>query len=290
MRTRQVGSFKSLMLCSLLAAGCAGSAWGQSTSGAQGLLDNPWVLNVGTFTFGTAIRANLNGQSTVKPEIDFNDTFGAANDASRVRADVLWRLTPTHRLRAMYFDNSESRSRVLAEDVQWGDNTFGKGSRADYSQKLKVLAVAYEYAFVRRPSYELAGSLGVHYLDLSVQISGSATLTGPACARPPCTASASTKVSQLPAPLPMAGLRAGWVVAPDWYIDAQGQVFKIKVGDYDGRWTDLRLGANWMFSRNYGLGLGYNYFGSRIDVEKADFNGRLKLGYSGVQLFLTGTF
>ena len=88
----------------------------------------------------------------------------------------------------------------------------------------------------------------------------------------------------------MVGFRWGWVVAPDWYIDAQGQYFKVKVGNYDGSWADARLSANWMFSRNVGLGLGYNRFTTRISVDKRDFDGRLKLGYSGVQVFLTGTF
>jgi hypothetical protein len=290
MKSRQVCRFNSFLVCSLLAAGATGSSWAQSTSGAQGLLDNSWVFNLGTFAFETAIRASLNGQSRNNPEIDFDDTFGKANDATRVRADVLWRLTPTHHLRAMYFDNSTTRSRVLAEDVQWGDYTFGKGTGATLEQKLKVLALAYEYAFVRSPSYEVSGMLGVHYLDLSAQISGTATVTGPNCGKPPCTASAATQANQLPAPLPVVGFRWGWVVAPDWYIDAQGQYFKVKVGNYDGSWADARLSANWMFSRNVGLGLGYNRFTTRISVDKRDFDGRLKLGYSGVQVFLTGTF
>ena len=37
-----------------------------------------------------------------------------------------------------------------------------------------------------------------------------------------------------------------------------------------GYWTDLRVGATWMFSRNFGVGLGYNWFGTRVDVEKSD--------------------
>ena len=36
-----------------------------------------------------------------------------------------------------------------------------------------------------------------------------------------------------------------------------------------------------MFHRNYGVGLAYNRFASNLDVTKSDFNGELKLGYSG---------
>jgi hypothetical protein len=280
----------SLMLCSLLGAGMAGPASAQSTGHADGLLNNSWVFNLGAFVFQTSVKAQLNGVSSENPEIDFDETFGNAEDASRFRADALWRITPAHHLRLMYFDNSSSRSRVLDEDVQWGDYTFLAGSRADLGHDYKVLAASYEYAFMRRPSYELAASLGVHYSETSLNISGTANITGPECKTPPCTATAASKSSSLPAPLPMIGLRAGWVVAPNWYIDAQGQFFKVKFDEYDGSWSDIRVGATWMFHRNFGLGLGYNRFYTNLDATRNDFNGSVKLGYSGVQAYLTGTF
>ena len=99
-----------------------------------------------------------------------------------------------------------------------------------------------------------------------------------------------TKSSSLPAPLPVIGLRGGWVVAPQWYLDAQATFFKVNVDGYDGHWADLRLGATWMFSRHMGVGLGYNRFTTRVDVNRSDFNGRLNFGYSGVQAYLTGSF
>jgi hypothetical protein len=290
MKSAHVLRFASLLLCGCLGAGLANSALAQSSSGAEGLLNDKWVFNLGGFIYGTSLDARLNGQSSTNPGIDIDSTFGKADDATRVRADVLWRITPEHRLRAMYFDNSVTRSKVLANDVEWGDYTFLAGSRADFKHSFEALEFAYEYAFVRRPTYEVAASLGVHYMDLKLQLSGTASVTGPGCATPPCTATATTKANGLPMPLPVIGLRAGWVVAPNWYLDAQGQFFKVKVGDYDGNWSDLRVGATWMFHRNYGVGLAYNRFASNLDVTKSDFNGEIKLGYSGAQVYLTGSF
>ena len=290
MKSNQVSKFVSTLVCGLLGVGLAGSVAAQSTSGAEGLLNDNWVLNVGGFFFGTSVKANLNGQSSSNPEIDFDETFGKASDATRFRADVLWRITPTHRMRVLYFDNSQTRSKVLDQDVEWDDYTFLKGSNISYSEKFNVFELAYEYAFLRRPTYEVAASLGVHYMDLQMQLSGTAIVTGPGCTTPPCTATGTTKTSSLPAPLPVIGLRAGWVVAPDWYLDAQGQIFKVKIDGYDGRWSDMRVGATWMFHRHFGVGAGYNWFTTKVDVSKDDFNGKLKLGYSGAQVYLTGSF
>jgi hypothetical protein len=278
----------SLLFCSAISALGAGSATAQPSSGAQGLLDDKWVFNLGAFVYSSTLSGSLNGQSSTNPEIDFDEAFGKASDTTRVRADLLWRITPEHRMRAMYFDNSLTRSRVLEQDIHWGDYTFNSGSHADLRQEFKVFELAYEYAFVRRPDYEVAATVGLHYMDMSLQLAGTASgidADGNAFVK-----EAKTKDSSLPAPLPVLGLRAGWVVSPNWYVEAQGQFFKVKVGDYDGRWTDLRLGATWMFQRHFGVGLGYNWFNTRLDVTKNDFDGRLKIGYSGLQAYLTGSF
>ena len=55
--------------------------------------------------------------------------------------------------------------------------------------------------------------------------------------------SGSIKKGDVSAPLPVIGIRAGWVVAPNVYLDAQGQYFKANISGYDGSVTDLRAGA-----------------------------------------------
>ena len=276
-----------LLMCSLACGGLTGAAVAQSPAGAQSLLDDRWVFNLGAFVFGTEVKGRLDGQSLSNPEIDFDKAFGKASDATRVRGDALWRITPEHHLQFMYFNNSTTRSRVLEEDLHWGSYTFHSGSRADFSHKFQALDLSYEYALVRRPNYEVAASAGVNYMDLTLQLSGTASVTDPQGNT--TAATASTKSNSLPAPLPVLGLRAGWLPASDWYLVAQGQFFKAKVGRFDGYWSDLRIGATWMFQRRLGVGLGYDRFLTNLDVSKSDFDGRLKLGYSGLRLYLVGT-
>jgi hypothetical protein len=278
-------AFKSFptLLCSLLAASVAGPALAQTTAPAQALLDNKFVVSLGAFVVSTDVTARLNGASATNPDVDFDKTFGEPSDATRVRADALWRITPTHHMRFMYFNNEQTRSRVLDQDVQWGDYTFAQGSSVEAEAKSTIYELAYEYAFMRQPAYEVAATFGVHYSDVSLRLSGAATING-------TPVSFASKEASTPLPLPVIGLRAGWVVAPQWYIDAQAQFFKVKYGDYDGSLSDLRVGATWMFSRNVGLGLGYNRFYTKVDVSRDTFDGRLKFGYSGLQAFMTGTF
>jgi hypothetical protein len=270
-----------------LGASIANTASAQS-SPAQALLDDRLVIHVGAFALNTNIRANLNGRSSSNPDIDFDEVFGRSNDTTRVRADVLWRVTPGHNLRFLYFNNSVDRTKIVDQSLAWGDATYGIGARVDFRHELEIFELAYEYAFVRQPAYELAASLGVHLTDLTLQLSGNASLTRPDGSIE--TASATTRSSSLPAPLPVIGLRGGWVIAPNWYVDGLVQYFRASLGGYDGYWSDIRVGATWMYNRHVGIGLGYNRFATSLKIERDDFNGRLRTGYSGLQAYLSFAF
>ncbi|MCI4428668.1 MAG: hypothetical protein JHC40_05825 [Burkholderiales bacterium] len=288
MRARIDFRFTPLLLGSLLAAGVAGPALAQTGSPAQALLDDKFVASMGLFVVQSDVTARLNGQSSTNPDVDFDKTFGKPSDATRFRADALWRITPTHHMRMMYFKDDVTRSATLSQDVKWGDYTFLAGGGVQSERKTSIFELAYEYAFMRQPTYEVAGTFGVHYTDLSLKLSGSGQITDG-------SGNTTTGVSKsvegsAPVPLPVIGLRAGWVVAPQWYIDGQVQFFKVNVNGVDGSLSDLRAGATWMFNPNFGLGLGYNRFYTKVDVSKDSYNGNVKFGYSGFQAYLTGAF
>jgi hypothetical protein len=275
-----------LLVGGLLGAASAASALAQSATPAQGLLTNSFVFNLGAFVVGTDTKATLNGSSTTNPEVDFNDSLGTGSSATRVRLDGLWRINPNHHLRFLYFDNNNSVSRVIDRDIQWGDYTFQANGQVDTDLKLRTYELAYEYAFWREPNYEISGTIGLHYSKISLALSGQATITGDS----ESVASSVNKSSSLAAPLPVIGLRAGWALAPQWYVDAQVQLFGVNIDGYKGTWSDVRLGATWMFHRNWGVGLGYDRWTTRVDVNKDQFNGSLKTNYSGLQAYVTGSF
>jgi len=265
-----------------------GGAGAQELTPAQGLLNDRFVFNAGLFVVGTDLSARLDGQSGRNPAVDFDETLGRASDASRGRIDAQWRFAPKHILRFEYFNYDASQSRVIDRDVTLGDTTFNAGASLSSKTEYSVYQLGYEYAFLKRPSYEIAGTLGVHFTDLNFRLAGSGTVTGPDGTT---TASGSvSKESDLPMPLPVIGIRGGWAVSPQIYLDARLQFLRLSVDGYDGHWSNAHLGATWMFARHWGVGLGYHRFTTRVDVARTNFNGELKLGYSGLLAYVTGSF
>lgn len=269
-----------------LAAACT-SALAQSP--AQAWFDNRFVVNLGTFVVGTDLEARLDGELTGdNEEVDFDETFGLGKNATRWRVDALWRIAPRHQLRFGYFDYSNSRTVIIDEDIEWGDYTFTAGGEVEAGYSSDIYVLSYEYSFVRQPTYEIAAGIGVHYSDVSFRLSGTATLIdedGNVVDQ-----GVVNEKANAPVPLPLIGLRGTWVVSPSWVLEAAGSAFSARYDTYDGVWYQLRANATWMFSPNFGIGAGYNYFRTEIDVDRDTFRGNLTTNYSGLQVYLTGTF
>ena len=275
------------LLAALMAAGIVAPAQAQETP-AQAMISSPLTGSLGGFILNTDLNARLSGQSSSNSDINFDDEFGRARDATRVRADILWRFLPKHHLRLLYFDYSSDSTRTLSHDVQWGDYTFLAGTNATSNRKFNTTELAYEYAFLRDPNYEVAVSGGIHFMQIKVGISGTANVRNPDGTITQHTA--SSKQSDLPAPLPVIGIRGGWAVAPNWYLEAQGQFFRVTIDQYRGNVTDATAKATYMFSRHFGAGLGYNYFRTSVSVDKSDFDGHLRIGYHGLMAYVSGAF
>jgi hypothetical protein len=256
---------------------------------SQQLLKERVVLNVGLFVVGTTTKANLNGQVVNNPQIDFNRSFGTGADTSRFRLDGIWRITERQHLQFMYFTNSKTGTRSIDTPIDWGDYQFQAGGDVTASNRLSIYELGYEYAFVHKPTFELAGSFGIHYAKVSLGLSGMATLI-----QPGGTTTGSSfeldKTASVPAPLPVIGLRAAWAFSPHFLLGGQLQVFDFSYDQFHGHWTDFRVGLTYMFNRHIGLGLAYDDFTTDLSIARTDFNGRLNLGYRGGLIALTGAF
>jgi hypothetical protein len=76
----------------------------------------------------------------------------------------------------------------------------------------------------------------------------------------------------------------------NFYLDAQAQFFFLEIDNYDGSLQDYKLGVTWFPWNNVGIGIGYNEFVTRLDIEKDSFNGRLRVGYGGPLAYVTVGF
>ncbi len=249
-------------------------------------LDARFLVDVGWFFMSTDMRVRVDGdtQETTGDDVDFDDTFGIG-DFDRFRADVLWRMSDRHLLRFMYFENNRDASRTIERDITFQDETFPLGATVNARSNVTVVQLGYEYAFLQRDTYEIAGGIGIHYVDLGLGLDATITAQGSTASRS-LDQNATTE-----APLPVLGLRGTWNLPHNFYITGQVQYFYLEFDPYSGSLLDLKFSAVWQMSEHVGIGLAYNDFAFRFDIDdRGSFDGRLRWDYGGAIAFVTFMF
>jgi hypothetical protein len=272
------GVFRSLQV---LAACLALMTQRDALAEAGNPLEDRVSVGFGTFLLSTSTRVSVDGTARNGTAIDAEEDLGL-QDADRYRVDAYWRFFDRHKIRLMYFDTNQSAERTIDRDIQVGDTTFPVDARLEATMETSVTEVAYEYAFLRRKSYEVTGSFGIHNLGFKLGLSASQTQSGQ-------TLSLENDVDA-DGPLPVIGLRGIWRLNEKWYLDGQAQFFEISMDPYDGRIEDYSAALVWMPLKHFGIGAGYNHFVTRVDVSSPRFDGDLRWTYGGGRVFLTASF
>jgi len=241
---------------------CAGPA--SATEPAPDLLSGKGFFSAGMFSNHTDLQIRFDPSSLkVGTEVDWDQRFGLA-DSHRFRVDGLWRFRPRHHLRFLYTDYSQTDGARIDKEIQWGDELIPVNSDVTGRLGFEIIELAYEYTVLKRPTYEVAASLGVHYTALSAELIATLTSAG---------AGSRTVGGEAPvdAPLPVVGLRGLWHLGKNVYLDAQVQYFSLTVNDIAGS-------------------LGYDAFEVDVKLRDGDFRGTVDWAYRGPQIFVNYSF
>lgn len=245
-------------------------------------LDQTFNLSVGAFLFETDTQMRVDGATSNRgTAIQFDDEFGF-QDQTRVRIDGYWRFAQRHKARFMYFTSRSESRREIAREIRFRDTTFPIDALVTAELDADVIELAYEYSVLKRDSFEVAATIGIHALSISADLTATLSSTGQTLQR--------SEEAEGDGPLPVIGVRALWALSDHFYFDAQAQFFALEIDNYDGSLHDYKISFVWQPLQNFGIGVGYNDFVTRLDVADDRFDGRLEFEYGGALAFLTVAF
>jgi hypothetical protein len=250
----------------------------------ESLLTERFQFGFGTFINGSKLKIRLDGEAgLIGTPVDWSKTIGD-KDLTRFRVDGLWRITNRHHVRLMYTDYNWSTVRSIDEEIIWDGEVIPVGASVRAFFGFEVAEVSYEYAFVKRPDLEVAGTVGLHFTSMEASLVGRLQIgDGQGTVE-------SGGDTDFDAPLPVFGVRGLWRWRDDLYFDLLAQAFSLSVDEYDGRILNLRGFLIWQWTPQLGLGIGYDWFDVDIDGEEDDFRGTLDWTYEGPQIFLNFAF
>ena len=275
--TRAPAAASACAIAGLLASA---GAWAE---GAPNVLNDPFQITLGTFVLNNDTEVRLDGDTSQGTPIDWERTFGD-DDETRVRVDGYWRFADRHKLRFLWFNFSRDGSREVDREIDWGGETIPVGTRVEGETGFDVYAVSYEYAFLRRETWELAANIGVHYADLSWRLAAQVDVPNDDNDR------AVDREASLGAPLPVIGLHGTWQLPYQISIDASALFFSLSIDEYDGSLQNYRIGVTWQPRKWLGVGVGYDQFSVDADVDKGSFKGSLDWTYKGPMIYYSVVF
>jgi opacity protein-like surface antigen len=216
-------------------------------------------------------------------DVDFEKDLGINKDANTLWLDATWRVGRRHQLKLSYTKLNRDRADVvLQRDFTWGGETYTAGLTADTSTGTDILAGYYRFAAYRNDRFEIGPTVGVGYLWLSARVRATGSVAG-----------ASRSLDESASTGSITGAVGGYFSAwPAKRLSLRGDYLYIKVtpGNTEASIHDWRIGANYYFLRNVGVGAQYKYYSYSYDrgVLVSQLGG--KITYQGFQVFASFAF
>lgn len=277
---------KSVLRAVVAAFLLASPAFAQSPSGTWNGLSDRFQIDTGYFRIRAATVLRYNGPQG-SGDVDFEKDLGVDKDANTFWLDATWRLGRRHQLKLGYTRLVRDRADyTLGRDLTWGGQTYNAGLTATSSTGSDILGGYYRFAAFRNERFEIGPTIGIGYLSLNARIQATGTIGGPG-------GTVSRTLDQKASTGNITGALGGYANA--WLekrlvLHGDFLYIKVKPGNSEASVTDWRLGADYYFLRNAGVGVQYKY--DRYSYDQGILVSKLggEITYKGFQVFLSFLF
>lgn len=238
---------------------------------------DPFInIYIGAFHAFTKSSITFNSDALGRgTTIDPETVFGHKDRRILPRAEVIINPGKRHAINLTYWTVQRNRTRVLQENVNFGDTTFYINSSVTSKLKLTNYSGSYRFSIFAKPHWEAGLSLGGKFIDSYNSVR--ANLNG----------HTYSVTKQFYAPIPLGGIHATVNSGKHFLFRGTAEYFKLEIDDWDFHTLDLRGGIEYYPFKHIGIGLDYHYFDTLIrKVPSGKLNGEIELNFHAVSLYL----
>lgn len=261
--------------------GGAQSTQADEQSDVHPYLTAKFFIDTGVYLPEREVAIRVDGSiSPITPYIDFRQELGAAKSDDTFALNAGWRFGKKWQLGLQYFEFSDVKSAVLAEDVGWGDLVFQQGSSVSAGHDFELIRVFFARRFESKEHHEFGIGAGLHWIELGAFIEGNAIIAGGGNAF-------RTESVSVSAPLPNIGAWYTYSISPEWAVKARLDWLSASIDEYDGTLINASVGINYQAFKYAGIGLSYNVFSLDGGITKPGWRGAVDIDYEGPYVFLS---
>ena len=210
-------------------------------------------------------------------DINFEEALGLETTALTYYGLARYIFSKNYRslVKVRYFEVSRRSTKTLGRDIQIGDREFYLGTELGTLFSLKVINADYSYSFLMDERVRISGTFGLFIMPMKFTFRAG---------------SSEGTASDLVAPLPVIGLESYFLLSRRFALNQGLHLFYLKIGDLQGKMTDIFIDLEYRPVPRLVLGLGFNSFGVNIRQGKdsdrilGNFIGNVGYQQTGVTL------
>ncbi len=248
--------------------------------------DLPWErFNFRVGGFFNAVDSSIRyGTSGAGLEVNLEDALGLDTSMIVFKTDASWRFTDNlrHRFDVSWFSMHRKSSKVLEQDLDFGDYNFPAGTKAEGAFNYDIVKTAYSYSYFQDDRFDLAASFGFYTMPIGFKVKSDVGDV--------------KKSNNLIAPLPVFGIRNDFAITPKIFLINSMDFFYVEYDQFRGALTDIQVAVEYKAFEHVGFGLGAESFRLKIKSEKStsypgvDFDGRISSNYLGVMFYVSAYY
>ena len=239
-------------------------------------LPEKWMIRAGAYVVDGAdttvsINSDIGGLGTT---IDYQRDLGGEDGDSIPRVDAYYRFNDRHRIDFTAFSISRKGERTLAIDIDLGDQNFFVDETVRSEIDYTLYRLGYGYSFYHSPKTELTFTLGLNLTEYDLKFA--------------LDDGSKSESAGVTVPLPVVGLRMGYLITPRWLVRYVSEAFFIEFEDvFRGAIINFELSTEYRLFRNFALGVGLARIGINAEVDDDKWRGQVTDSYRGYTVYGT---
>jgi hypothetical protein len=213
---------------------------------------------------------------TIGTPVSGENDLGLPGRLKEGRVEFMFRMRERNKVRMDYFEANRTGSKVLANDVVFGNETFAAGQLAQSSLDWQMFDITYTYSLIHNDRFEAGTGLGLYMLQ--VNASGAVP--------------ALFQQQQVSAAGPFPALPADlvWRISSRFALTARAAYLRAALNGFRGWFEDTHADAQYRWGPNFAIGLGYSSVRTSLNKQGGNFPGQFGMAISGPEAFVRFSF
>lgn len=199
--------------------------------------------------------------------LDLESDLDLKNRDAQVTFDLHWRFARRHAIEFEYVELKRKATQQIEFDIEYDDEVFAVDETLETVFDTSVSRLGYRFSFINDEKIEASASFGLHITDLKVGLN--------------LVDEVDKSFNEVTAPLPAIGGAFKYRFNEQWDAQFRAEWLDIEVGDFDGSLTNFIAEVSWHPWKNFGFGLGYNFWELDVKVTDADLTGQVEYQFRG---------